>query len=385
MDIDSKQRAEEVYSVFGGKGGWVSGTQYYMLPVCPFCNEEYTFHFYGMTGVWACNACHSHGVDVDTLKSELLLKTTTGRLYADALEMMRPAEAPLGIINLGAHYEAKVIDDSIPTGFGKIDMRIGGLGKGMYTVLAGKRGSGKSTFASQLALNAVNNGIKTCFYSGELNTKTFQQWTMLQASGNQWLKAYTNKYGATKYEIADSDTENMIRNWLLNKMFLYDNSVIMSSQKDSLFSRFRQAYKFYGCELFFIDNLMSARYDRSMGSDKYEQQVDFVRSVKEFVNELNVHVVLVAHCKKEDTGDYNDNVAGASEVTNFADNVLTVERIDEEKKKKMTSPCDSVVVCSKNRGEGYMGKFGFDFESSSKRLIPIDLNYIDKYGWQDAF
>lgn len=48
-----------------------------------------------------------------------------------------------------------------------LDAALGGFRMGELTVFSGKRGEGKSTIASQLMIEAMDQGFNVCAYSGE--------------------------------------------------------------------------------------------------------------------------------------------------------------------------------------------------------------------------
>lgn len=62
------------------------------------------------------------------------------------------------------------ISDTIPTGFYDLDALIGGFRIGCLTVIGGRGGLGKTTFAIEVALNAASNGIPTAFFALEMTS-----------------------------------------------------------------------------------------------------------------------------------------------------------------------------------------------------------------------
>ena len=80
--------------------------------------------------------------------------------------------------------------------------------------------------------------------------------------------------------------------------------------------------KRYGCSLFLVDNLMSVLCSPE---EENKAQARFVAKLKAFATKFNVHVILVAHPRKEKTGTVftSDSVSGSSAITNLADIVLT--------------------------------------------------------------
>ena len=54
---------------------------------------------------------------------------------------------------------------------------------GQTVIVTGKRGDGKSTFTSQILVNALDQGIRVLAYSGELPDYFFKRWMDFQAAG----------------------------------------------------------------------------------------------------------------------------------------------------------------------------------------------------------
>ena len=72
-----------------------------------------------------------------------------------------------------------------PTGFGLLDDAIGGgLRAGSLTLLAGPQGQGKSTFALQIARNAVVAGRSAVYFSFELEAEALLQKLVAMEAGS---------------------------------------------------------------------------------------------------------------------------------------------------------------------------------------------------------
>ena len=94
---------------------------------------------------------------------------------------------PLKVNHIVSLADVKAVDLSemphFSTGITEIDKLLGGLFAGQLVILSGKRGEGKSTFASQLVVEAVDQNIPCLVYSGELPNYQFKNWLDLQISG----------------------------------------------------------------------------------------------------------------------------------------------------------------------------------------------------------
>lgn len=364
-------KVEQTYSVLG-EGNWVGND--WVVKTCPMCGGQFSFHFMGITGMWSCSNCDAYG-DFAQLKQIV----SDDLFLSDKLDELVHPSAPEGLIQVGKYVPPERLF-VCGTGYQDLDEQMGGLFEGEVTIVSGKRASGKSTITGEIALNAVEQGAKVCFYSGELNAGMFQNWILSQAAGAGNMEPYTDRFGIVRFYPSRSAVEK-IKPWLVDKFILYDNSIRKSSERNAILERFQKAKKYYGCTLFFVDNLMTARYTKDGERDYYRQQSNFVGELVDFAHQENAHVVLIAHPKKGDTGDENENVAGLSDITNRASNVLTVYR--QSPKEKMENGMDTLVTLSKNRNYGALARIGFNFDSVSRRLIPASGEYIERYGWED--
>jgi len=97
-----------------------------------------------------------------------------------------------------------------------------------------------------------------------------------------------------------------------------------------------------------------------------------------FAKAHNCHVHLVAHPKKTKDGIEKDDISGTSDIANRADNVFTVDRVENE-------PFSSVVTILKNRAFGIQNvKYGMQFDNISKRFWGHNdaIGEGFSYGWE---
>ena len=354
-----------------GTGKWV-GT-YYVLDVCPVCSGYGTLKFTGQ-GLWGCEKCRKGGRDLSTFRNLLASDPMLKQYVVSIVDPQKPAEL-IPIAEYSNQYKGKLIG----TGFGSIDYVTGGLTEGALTIITGKRGDGKSCFTGQLALNAVHGHHNVCFYSGELSAGRFQAWIFAQAAGVRNMEPFTDSFGATRYTVM-VEAEKKIREWMGNKIVLYDNTKVNASERKTILKCFNKARAYYGSDLFFVDNLMTAQYDMDDEKNALRAQANFTSAIMDFARTNNVHVVMVAHPRKGEATDINESVAGLSEITNMATNVWQVKRFYREEITK--EGCDAVLTISKNREYGDTGEFKMTFNKDCKRFIPQTGSCISKYGWE---
>ncbi len=333
---------------------------------CPMCLERMALQIYA-ENIWRCVSCNRKG-DAETLKEYM------GEPFALMVDKANQDKVPEGLIVVGRYHEPKQ-QKAIATGMNPLDRMLGGLARGMLSVMTGKRGEGKSTMAAQLALNMVNEGERVCFYSGELMASTFQSWIVSQAAGPRYLDSYTDRFGETRYRV-DDHAKGKILSWFGDNLILYDNTVIKASERNSILERFTVANTVYGCNVFFVDNLMTADIPIDQERDFYRAQSNFVRDLAAFALQHDAHVILVAHPRKNIGNDWNDAVAGTGDVTNLASNVFVVSRV---KDKEWGAELEVV----KNRQHGVLGAIRFNFDIPSRRFVLAFGEQTDKYWWEE--
>lgn len=300
----------------------------------------------------------------------------TGSKGLDNLVVSAKPKPAYGIVEL-ADVEPKVSVPSVNSGIGELDKAINGCGMGQLSIWTGTRGSGKSTLASQLLLEAVNQGHKVCAYSGELPNWQFQSWAFQQAAGrNNVMRQINPNTGAEYYMVAD-DVKKRIKEWWRGNFYLYDNNIANANDADSIIRVLELAAHRYGCKVFLADNLMTAQFKDER--DFYREQSNFVGRLAAFAKNNNVHVHLVAHPRK--AGDkplIADDVGGSGDITNRADNVFSLKRIDDE-----SAGFDAGLTILKNRDYGATGKIKLLYDVASRRYYPLDGSPNNHYGWDN--
>lgn len=298
----------------------------------------------------------------------------TGSKGLDNLLVTAKPKPSYGLIDL-ADVKPRPQVPSVVSGIGELDRTINGFGMGQLSIWTGTRGSGKSTLASELLLEALNQGQKVCAYSGELPDWQFQGWVYQQAAGsNNVLRQVNPRTGAEYYMVPDQ-VQSRIREWWRGKFFLYDNGIADANDADSILSIMELAAHRYGCKVFLADNLMTAQFKDER--DFYREQSAFVGRLVAFAKQNNVHVHLVAHPRK--AGDkplIADDVGGSGDITNRADNVFSLKRIEDE-----GAGFDAGLTILKNRDYGATGKIRLLYDVASRRYYPLDGSPNNHYGW----
>lgn len=277
----------------------------------------------------------------------------------------------------------------LKTGIRDLDIVLnGGLPFGMVALITGKRNSGKSCFASQLMVNAVNQGYITYAYSGELPNHLYKSWFDFQIAGpNHIIENYTDT-GSIQRLIKNQNMD-VIENWYHEKAYIYDSSIIDDEETDDLLKTIELSIRQNGVEVILIDNLMTAMYlDEEKGSDKYDKQGRFVRKLTRIALAYEVLIILVAHQRKNAFGgDANDEVSGSGDITNLAGYVIGYARPDKtEINDGLMNEEQRKLILSKNRLSGNLILDGIvlDYDEKSKRIYQEKDGLNRNFIWDDG-
>jgi twinkle protein len=297
----------------------------------------------------------------------------------DTLKLAVENAKPIPIAGLIDLADVKPFDvrnvERVKSNISFLDAATGGFLMGELSVWTGKRGHGKSTLLGQLLLEAVDQGTSVCAYSGELRADRFQYWINLQAAGSKEISRYYDAVRGKEVAYIEKSTLEKIMRWYRGKFFLYDNGVAdYNAEETSILKVFEYTVKRYDCRVFLIDNLMTARYACISDADYYRQQSAFVGVLVSFAKRFNVHVHLVAHPRKTHGGLDNDDIGGSGDITNRADNVFSIERVQD-------AEFDVVLNILKNRSEGAKEKIGLKYSPICRRLYLPSIGDGKQYGW----
>ena len=271
--------------------------------------------------------------------------------------------------------EVKKVDlerlEHIKTGIYGIDKAINGFYFGQVILLTGRRGEGKSTLASQICANALDQGYSIFAYSGELPDFHFKAWLDRQIAGIDHIESYTNDYGRENYYLRD-DVVEKINAWYDERAYIFDNNILLDDKHEEveLLTAIEKAVCRYGIKFVLIDNLMTA-LEVEPAADLYRAQSEFIKKLKRLATRLEVVILIVAHPRKEMSGKEldNDSVSGSSDITNAVDIVLTYSTNDDKEDIRH----NSVIGIPKNRLTGIRlikdDRVRVSYSGISKRII----------------
>lgn len=277
---------------------------------------------------------------------------------------------------------------SIPTGYHELDKKIIGLFAGELTVLSGLNASGKTSWLNCLALNVIQQGFKVGIWSGEMQDWRFQGWLNQMAAGKNYVR---KKEGFENFYYTPSKVCEQIDAWVDNKLFLYNNSY--GARWEQLFNDIKELVDKEGVQLVVLDNLAALCID-GYESGTYANQTKFILDVKDYAKQKNIHVILVAHPRKQNDFLRKESISGTADLTNIADNVFLIHRVGQDFQKRAGDflgegkvqeylGFSNVLEVAKNRQMGIVDHLvGMYYEMESRRLKNSIAEHI-VYGWQD--
>lgn len=283
------------------------------------------------------------------------------------------------VVNLANVKDIDVFQiEKLKTGINELDALLyGGLAFGYLDILSGKRGDGKSCFASQIIANALDQGYNVFAYSGELTNANFKSWIDFQLAGPNNIIENNFPDGSRSWFVTKSNRE-IISSWYSDRCFLYDSNMIEDDEQEDLIKTIEEVICRNSVRVILIDNLMTALdIDADEGTDKYEKQSRFVKKLVKIALKFNVLILLVAHRRKQSMfNDVNDEVSGSSDITNLAGVVMSYD-------KDKDVPTDRRLVVSKNRLFGKLNLDGIllSYEEKSKRIFGQRDTLYKDFGW----
>ena len=297
------------------------------------------------------------------------------------------AEQPK-ITNVMALDEVEEVDisslEKLRTGLPTLDETLlGGLPFGQVILITGKSGDGKSTFANQMIVNAIDQGYKVFVYSGELPNYLLRAWIDFQAAGPDNVEL-VRRYGRNTgtYHVKP-EAKAKISEWYKDVAWMYDNRIATTEEVEQfkLIDLLEEVIEQNGVRVILLDNMMTAMdlEPEASSSDKYEKQSKFMKKLARIAMKHDALIILVAHKRKMDSKEANDTVSGSSDIVNLASIVISYERGRKE-------DGDDIrwLKVTKNRLFGVTHRgIKLTFDNSSKRIYQTIMEPKWHYGWEE--
>ena len=264
----------------------------------------------------------------------------------------------------------------IATGIDGLEDKLHGLLVGEVTVISGNNGSGKSTFINNIIVNALrlpHTGARprVASWSAELPPTQFKNWLYQAAAGGLNDPKPDGTWGPSEEAVAKLDE-------FFGDDLLLRNNEYGSAAKDVL-AQIDQVITEHGVNLVIIDNLMAIDLS-SVAFDKWDAQGIFMGELCNLAKKRAVHIILVAHPRKSMDFLRKEHISGSADITNRADNVLIIHRINKDFETRagaffgekelndfLAGNYSAAVEVVKNRSFGSEGLVGLYFDKRKMR------------------
>ena len=259
----------------------------------------------------------------------------------------------------------------IKSGITKLDRFLKGFALGELSVWSGGNGSGKSTLLSQIAIESFKRNYNVLIFSGELKDSRLMKWLNLQICGK------ANLYHNQQYDYYYPRDKEKVMEFSNNRLFVYDND--LGNDINKIIFAIYDAVKNKNVKMVILDNLMSMNLGD--GKDKYDAQTRLITDLSDMAKRLEIHIHFVCHPRKSTSFLRKYDISGTADLTNIADNVFIVHRVNNDFIKQTSEmfkwskdneiyQYDNIVEVCKNREQGIQDMFiGQYFEIETKRFL----------------
>lgn len=241
---------------------------------------------------------------------------------------------------------------------------------GEVSVYAGYNGHRKSMFTGQVALDLAVQRQRTLIVSLEMQPAR----TLARMARQCLADAYPHP----------RDVEAFHR-WSDGRLWLFDH--LGRITPDTALGLLRYFAQQHGGQHAFLDSMMMICQSEESLDEQKQLTTDLVNVAKE----TGLHIHLVAHCRKPQTGEERPpskyDLRGSAAISDQAHNVLTVWANKAKKaalERNATDEAaleqpDALVSCEKQRNGRWEGKLKFWFDESSMRFCDDRLSRVLPY------
>jgi len=249
---------------------------------------------------------------VDGVTRETMLKCLESAKAIELDEIKRPDDFRADVVS---HYNRDPATEGFETPWShSLPWRVR---PGELTVWSGFSGHGKTLGLNQLMLHLAQQGCSIFDASLEIRPGL--------------TLYYMTRCAMAKKHASKEEAEACV-SWLNDRMFFLD--CIGTVNVDRLMHAMEYARKRHGVDVFVIDSLFKC----GMSGEDYGAARAFSDRLTSFANNTGAHVILVAHSRKTQNGNEltppsKSDVAGSSDITNAAFNVIVFWRNKIKKRK----------------------------------------------------
>lgn len=207
-------------------------------------------------------------------------------------------------------------DTGISTGFFRLDLRLGGLRKASYTVLAGRSGHGKTDFALNVALKVAKRGTRVLYLSMEMTREQLMDRIASNITLIDSMKIRDNTLSADEIAKIACALDAIAKK---TKLFIDEGTNLTFADIEAKCLKFKP-------EILFIDHLGLVKGNKKT---QWENQFEISQELRQLANRMGIAVFALvqqssrAEKAKDKTAIMSD-VKGTDGIANDADAVMFI-------------------------------------------------------------
>ncbi len=256
--------------------------------------------------------------------------------------------------------DKKNLEKHVITNFSKLDNLFDGVGfrKNELTVIAGRPGSGKTTFMLNVALNTVKNDDRpVLFFSLEMSKKIIAQKIISCESAISFTKIAKKQLTNNELKKAITTTTTVA-----NSSLKIDDRMAINCR--DIFQKARIVKRKHGLKAIFVDYLQIIKPFENGKFTIREQQISAIaRSLKKIAKELDIAVIVGCQLNRNSvarggsTSQLSD-LRESDSIGQESDNVLFLKSEEDEPER----PVGYTILEVLKHRNGATGKFAFIFD-----------------------
>ena len=262
----------------------------------------------------------------------------------------------------------------VPTGLPSIDYGLNDLVPGFTTLITGRSNEGKSTIVRQIIANAIDLGNKVYIVNGEENRFNVMNKIYTCVIGNDKNLYDLVKINKRYKKEPKPPVFKKLQAWHRGKLVMFNKGDSKLKSMNELLNMIEFEVKINRYNLVVIDNLMSV-LSSTIIAEKYEQQKDFMKNLHEIADSYNTHILLILHPNKtysKGTDMDMEQISGASELYNQADNIIAVMRTPKKEVELINQGIHGKIAVIKNRDFTNLPSVDVFYDKETSLLLEID-------------
>ena len=269
------------------------------------------------------------------------------------------------------------------TGINTLDEAINGLETKTVIVITGRPSEGKSTFAHNMLLNAINDNKKVLLVDGEHNKDDLYNNLFRKVIGaDDRLYDKIQCFKKVRKE-PKPHIQEQLTNWFGRNLMVVFKDEMKLGTFDLMFEMMKNFCIHNDVSVVFLDNLMSLI--TSSQAEIFAKQSDFMKKCTSLAKSANVAVVLISHpngtAPKGKEIDYYQ-ISGSSDIPNLADVIIQIIKDPTDEEDVVLADGRAVVL--KNRKYSMYPKVNLAFDFETMALYEVNREGIQgkSYNWR---